>query len=368
VSGSGAAVNRAGAGAPVWNRCAFIGGACPSISPEVYFTPGTARRRRFRIVGAVRVRMTSRTPMIMADSPALSDFLNRHGVTSEDWRAWSAEAQRAAGRLRIAFAREVRGASGGMTGSGSGVSIDFKDHRRYLHGDDPRHINWQAYARTGNPVLKVFHEEVSPQADIVVDVSASHAHEKDKLAVTLRLALFACVSAQKRGASVRLFLARGEGFVPVEVPAFLAGRWDAPAVTGEHETTTPVWHRIPWRSRAMRLIVSDLLFPGEPEGFLAGPSRAGARTVILAPYSQSECEPDWSGHVVLSDCETGEKRERRAGVALKAAYLEAYRRHFALWDEAVRRRGVTLARVPAAGALSVALLGDPLRVGAVEPV
>lgn len=303
----------------------------------------------------------------MADSAALSDFLTRSGVTPEDWRAWCAEARATAGRLRLAFAREVRGGSGGMAGADSGVSIDFKDHRRYLIGDDPRHINWQAYARTGNPVLKVFHEEVSPQADILADVSASHAHEKAKLSVTLRLALFACLSAQKRGASVRLFIARGDKFVPCEVPVFLSGRWEPPAVAGEHEAPAPVWHRVPWRSRAMRAIVSDLLFPGEPDGFLAGPAKAGARTVILAPYAQSECEPDWSGHVVLADCETGEKRERRAGEALKTSYLDAYRRHFALWDAAVRRRGVTLARVPAAGTLPVALIGDPMRTGAVEP-
>ncbi|MFN9663179.1 MAG: DUF58 domain-containing protein, partial [Akkermansiaceae bacterium] len=26
--------------------------------------------------------------------------------------------------------------------------MDFQDHRSYSPGDDPRHINWQAYART----------------------------------------------------------------------------------------------------------------------------------------------------------------------------------------------------------------------------
>lgn len=304
----------------------------------------------------------------MADTAALSEFLIRHGVTPGEWRAWVAEAQVTAGRLRLAFAREVRGRSGSMTGSGSGVSIDFKDHRRYLIGDDPRHINWQAFARTGNPVLKVFHEEVSPQADILVDVSASHAHEKGKLSATLRLALFACVSAQKRGASVRLFISRGDKFVPCEVPSFLSGRWDAPAVSGDGEKPEPSWQRVPWRSRAMRVLVTDLLFPGDPEGFLAGPARDGVRTVIFAPYTHSECEPDWSGHVVLADCETGEKRERRAGESLRTEYAEAYRRHFVLWDEASRRRGVALARVSAAGPLASALTGDALRCGAVEPV
>lgn len=303
----------------------------------------------------------------MADTAALSEFLTRNGVTPADWKAWVAEAGATAGRLRLAFAREVRGMSGGMSGAGSGVSIDFKDHRRYLHGDDPRHINWQAYARTGTPVLKVFHEEVSPQTDILVDVSASHRLEKQKFSATMRLALFACLSARRRGASVRLFITLGERFVSPEPALFLAGRWEAPESPGDTEPAAPAWNRIPWRARAMRVLVSDLLFPGEPEHFLSGPAGAGTRTVILAPYTLSECEPDWTGHVALSDCETGEKRERRGGEALRASYTEAYRRHFALWDEAVRRRGVSLARVPSAGPLSLSLTGDALRVGAVEP-
>src|SRR5687767_2026320 len=36
------------------------------------------------------------------------------------------------------------GVTGSVLGQGTGSSIDFQDHRPYLPGDDPRHINWQA--------------------------------------------------------------------------------------------------------------------------------------------------------------------------------------------------------------------------------
>ena len=42
------------------------------------------------------------------------------------------------------------GVAGSVLGQGTGSSIDFQDQRQYMPGDDPRHINWQAYARTGN--------------------------------------------------------------------------------------------------------------------------------------------------------------------------------------------------------------------------
>ena len=50
-----------------------------------------------------------------------------------------------------------------FSGSGTGSSLDFQDHRAYSPGDDPRHINWQAYARTGSYTMKLFREEVRPQ-------------------------------------------------------------------------------------------------------------------------------------------------------------------------------------------------------------
>ncbi|MEQ1842609.1 MAG: DUF58 domain-containing protein, partial [Verrucomicrobiales bacterium] len=42
--------------------------------------------------------------------------------------------------------RNWRGSSGDYAGAGVGSSLDFQDHRSYVPGDDPRHINWQAYA------------------------------------------------------------------------------------------------------------------------------------------------------------------------------------------------------------------------------
>lgn len=287
--------------------------------------------------------------------------------TAETFRAWSAEAEAASGRLRLAFAREVRGGAGRFGGAGSGVSIDFKDHRHYLPGDDPRHINWQAYARSGTPVLKVFHEEVSPELDLVVDLSGSHRVSSVKLSATLRLALFAAVSARRRGASVKVRLLRGGGVTECEPGVFLSGRWELPGAPAT-ETGDPAWDRVPWRTRAMRVIVSDLLFTGEPEHHLAAPTRGGARTVILAPYTRDEVEPDWSGHVVLVDSETGEQRPRLASESMKSHYREAYRRHFDGWDVACRRRGATLVRIAAEDTLASSLLRDASRLGAVEPV
>ena len=91
------------------------------------------------------------------------------------------QAQAAAQRLRLPFrSRSWRGESGNWLGSGVGNSIDFHDHRPYLPGDDPRAIDWQAYARTGHYTMKLYREEVSPRVDLVLDVSGSMTFDAAK--------------------------------------------------------------------------------------------------------------------------------------------------------------------------------------------
>src|SRR4051812_7620049 len=114
-------------------------------------------------------------------------------------------AQAAAARWRLPFSRQAwRGLSGNWLCAGSGRSLDFQDHRNYVPGDDPRHIHWQAYARTGALTMKLYRAEVAPFVDVVVDVSPSMALTREKLARTDELVAFCVACADRAGAPVRL--------------------------------------------------------------------------------------------------------------------------------------------------------------------
>jgi len=57
---------------------------------------------------------------------------------------------------------EVRarsGAAGEHIAKRRGGSAEFHEHRTYAAGDDLRRIDWSAYARSGEPVVKVFRAE-----------------------------------------------------------------------------------------------------------------------------------------------------------------------------------------------------------------
>ncbi len=90
--------------------------------------------------------------------------------------------------------REIRlGGSGDLSSTQQGSGIDFSETRPYQPGDEPRHINWRATARTGKPQVRVFHKDLSPQCYFLIDRRASMRFgTRSRLKVTqaARLSIF----------------------------------------------------------------------------------------------------------------------------------------------------------------------------------
>jgi hypothetical protein len=148
----------------------------------------------------------------------------------------------------------------------------------------------------------------------------------------------------------------------VTVEQFLA----EPTLPDSSASTALNLQRIPWRPGSMRVVVTDLLFPGAPDPLLSTLSASRGRGVIFAPHCAAEDAPDWSGNLELLDCETRARRVQRVSSELLEQYRDAYRRHFSLWRERCRRHGVLVARVQAETEFRAALHQEALRVGAVE--
>lgn len=54
-----------------------------------------------------------------------------------------------------------------------GVSIEFRDYREYTPGDDPRTVDWTAYARLGDLFVKLFRQEEELDLWLLLDTSGS---------------------------------------------------------------------------------------------------------------------------------------------------------------------------------------------------
>lgn len=267
-----------------------------------------------------------------------------------------------------------RGTSGELAGHGVGSSLDFQDHRAYLPGDDPRQINWQAYARTGQYTMKLYREEVRPLVDVALDASESMWAFPAKRSRTAELLYFAVESARRAGATVRVFAVYGPALLPLAEDAVASDRWPADlaavfAADGAESRTPhapPVLSRVPFRLGSLRVLISDLLFPGPPESVLHPLVARQGRGLVLAPFAAEEATPDWHGNREFIEAEARSRHLHRLDPPTLKRYSEAYRRHFDLWKQAALRHGVALARLPSETDLGAALRLEAVSTNAVE--
>ena len=77
-------------------------------------------------------------------------------------------------RLDLRAKMVVRGFLQGLHASPfHGFSVEFSEHRRYAAGDDPKDIDWVAYAKTGKYYVKKFESETNLTGYLAIDLSQS---------------------------------------------------------------------------------------------------------------------------------------------------------------------------------------------------
>jgi len=76
-----------------------------------------------------------------------------------------------------------------------GQGMEFSDLRPYIEGDDPKLIDWNVYARTRTPFVKIFTEERELMVLLIVDLSGSLRFGSLNLTKAERVAEVAAVLA-----------------------------------------------------------------------------------------------------------------------------------------------------------------------------
>lgn len=269
----------------------------------------------------------------------------------------------AARQLRLPLSGRLwRGQTGNWAGAGVGSSIDFQDHRSYLPGDDPRYINWQAFARTGNYSMKLYREEVSPFIDIVLDTSGSMFADPAKRERSWELLYFAWESALQAGTGLRIYLASGDQVREIRYEELATWKIELPPAT----EGPPPLASVPWRSGSLRVVITDLLYPPDAPSLLLPMAFGNGRGLFFSVHSAAESNPDWSGHLSFVDSENGSRHRRFVSPDLLERYRRNYNRHFGNWQDETRRHNLLMARVSAEGDFTTALQEEAMAQGAIE--
>jgi uncharacterized protein (DUF58 family) len=280
-----------------------------------------------------------------------------------------AHAMFAAARVRLPLRSRVwKGQSGEFSGGGSGSSMDFQDHRAYSPGDDPRHINWQAYARTGSYTMKLFREEVRPVVDLILDASESMFFDEKKAIRSAEIFYLIVESARAAGASLTAHAIRGDATLTLDPTTLRSHSWleTARTLPATDSAKAPDLTRLPLRANAIRVFLSDLLFAADPEPLLRQLRQRHGSVVIFSPYLETEAHPQWSGNYEFVDPEKNSHHPHRIEPATLRRYEESYANHFALWKQHARHHQAALARIPVELDLTTALFREAVPTGALE--
>jgi uncharacterized protein (DUF58 family) len=235
---------------------------------------------------------------------------------SIDWAA----VRTAAAAFRLALPRTpLGGRVGERLGAGTGSSLEFQDYRPYAPGDDLRHVDWAAYARSETLAIRLYREEVAPRIDLVLDVSGSMAVTEQKLRAFGELsALLACACASTVADS-RVIVSPTDQPQPLHVAEDV--EWQLACDGRLSALEAP---HLPLRRRSLRVIVSDFLFPHDADVLVQRLARDSAQLALVQLTLHEEAEPAVEGGTRLIDVEgRGE-----IDIVLDEAAIRDYRARF----------------------------------------
>ena len=58
-----------------------------------------------------------------------------------------------------------------------GFSVEFKQHRQYVPGDEIRHLDWKVYGKSDRFYIREYEEETNLRCNVLLDASGSMAYE-----------------------------------------------------------------------------------------------------------------------------------------------------------------------------------------------
>ena len=214
-----------------------------------------------------------------------------------------------------------------------GFSVEFSEHRKYSHGDNPDDIDWLVYAKTDKYYVKKYEAETNLTGYLVMDLSASmgysHEQELTKFEYSICLAAALCWLMIHQNDPVGL-VTFGERIVDSLAPKSkrqqignilsLLAQLQPRDKTDVGQSLTQLAAMLKHSSLVM--LFSDLLV--DPETVISSlrQLRHGGHDVILFHIlDQAEVEFPFEGLVELRDPETGELMEVDAD-GYRREYLE----------------------------------------------
>jgi uncharacterized protein (DUF58 family) len=233
-----------------------------------------------------------------------------------------------------------------------GFSVEFAEHRQYAPGDDIRDLDWRAYGKSDRYYVKQYVEETNLRATILLDASGSMGYRgnlaaradgrmlsKFEYARFLAASLAHLMIHQQDAVGLLTFDTQIRGHIPPRSRPghlrVLLGELVAADCGGE-TAIAPILHDIAQRShrRGLMVVISDLLDdPGEILRALHHFRHRRHEVMVLHVLAEEELTFPFEQFTEFRDLEHPAGRQHVDPYAIRAEYLDQFRRHVARLEQ-----------------------------------
>ena len=243
-----------------------------------------------------------------------------------------------------------------------GQSVEYADHREYTFGDDLRRLDWHAYARLEQMLIRLYAAEEALPLEVIIDLSASMDFgTPTKYVQAARIGCCLTQIALLKGTPTRWRIASSKNLEPV----MLRGRGELPKILGVLDELVPEGTAVMGETlkrsalagpRRKALVVLTDGYDRESIRPTLRALRAGGTEInlvlVLAP---EETDPQERGEFTYIDSETGKESVLSLdGRALKT-YMEMLAGYRAEWTDFCRSSGIAMLEISSATPIDAGL-------------
>ena len=245
-------------------------------------------------------------------------------------------------RLQLLARQVVEGFTSGRHRSPhKGFSVEFKEHRPYVRGDELRNIDWKVFGKSDRLYIRESEEETNLRCTLIVDRSGSMQYRgersggltKYEYAQRLSASLAYLMLGQQDAVGVVTFDDRPRDLVPCRSrPSHLRPLLTALAADAtRHETDIGgVFQSIAPKlgRRGLLVIVSDAMSEIEPIGKALAQFRASKHEVLFFQIiDPDEVDFPFSGRIQFCNLENSADQQTIDALSLRDAYQERFTQH-----------------------------------------
>lgn len=235
-----------------------------------------------------------------------------------------------------------------------GFSVEFKQHRPYVHGDEIRHLDWRVFGKTDRFYIREFEEETNLRCTLLLDASGSMSYgsaegrSKFQYAQRLAASLAYLMLGQQDSVGLVTFDTKVRRYIPPRGhTSHLKVLVDqlAETKTGGETELAKVFHDLVPRlhRRGMIVILSDLF--GDVQALLSSLAHmrfARHEIVVFQIWDPTELDFSFKQWTRFDCLEVDGKKYLVDPNHLRAAYLDNLEKYRAELKQGCHRHSIDL--------------------------